>query len=104
MNLVAKEYVARHPEGDGVLVLSEFAGAARELTEAVLVNPYEPETIGRHIEMAVQMGPEERRERMHALFRKVATHDIRWWTSRFLEMIEAAAATSDGVPASTLHS
>src|SRR5262249_13989893 len=45
MNLVAKEYVACHPEGDGVLVLSEFAGASRELAEALLVNPYEPENI-----------------------------------------------------------
>jgi alpha,alpha-trehalose-phosphate synthase [UDP-forming] len=95
MNLVAKEYVACHPEGDGVLVLSEFAGAAHELTEAVLVNPYEPETICRHLEQAVLMEPEERRERMHALFRKVVTHDIRWWTRRFLEMIEEAAATGD---------
>jgi trehalose 6-phosphate synthase/phosphatase len=99
MNLVAKEYVACHPEGDGVLVLSEFAGAARELTEALLLNPYEPETIGRCIEKAVQMGPDERRERMHALFRKVATHDIRWWTTRFIEAIDAAAATSDDASA-----
>ncbi len=102
MNLVAKEYVACHPEGDGVLVLSEFAGAARELTEAVLVNPYEPETIARHIEQAVQMEPEERRERMHALFRKVATCDIRWWTRRFLELIETAGATPAEEPRRSL--
>ncbi len=104
MNLVAKEYVACHPEGDGVLVLSEFAGAARELTEAVLVNPYEPETIGRSIETAVQMGPEERRIRMHALVRKVTTHDIRWWTTRFLDLIEATATAPKQAPASALHS
>src|SRR5262245_20195130 len=104
MNLVAKEYVACHPEGDGILVLSEFAGAAHELTEAVLVNPYEPENIGRHIEKAVQMDPEERRERMHALFRKVATHDVRWWTTRFLEMIDSAVAQPDAAAASLLLS
>jgi trehalose-6-phosphate synthase len=45
------------------------------------------------------MGPDERRERMHALFRKVATHDIRWWTTRFIEAIDAAAATSDDASA-----
>src|SRR5262249_35381140 len=50
MNLVAKEYVACHPEGDGVLVLSEFAGASHDLPEALLVNPYEPDTIARRIE------------------------------------------------------
>jgi trehalose 6-phosphate synthase/phosphatase len=104
MNLVAKEYVACHPEGDGVLVLSEFAGAARELTEAILVNPYEPDTIARHIEIAVQMGPEERREHMHALFRKVATHNVRWWTARFLEMIDRAQVVPDAAPASALRS
>ncbi len=91
MNLVAKEYVACHPDGDGMLVLSEFAGAARELTQAVLVNPYEPESIGKRIEYAVQMAPDERTERMLALNRTVVAHDIRWWTSTFLDMIEAAA-------------
>ena len=65
MNLVAKEYVACHPDGDGVLVLSEFAGAARELTQAILVNPYEPESICRSIETAVQLGTAER-ARPHA--------------------------------------
>jgi trehalose 6-phosphate synthase len=95
MNLVAKEYVACHPDGLGVLVLSEFAGAARELTEAILLNPYEPETIGRCIETALQIGPEERQERMHALYRKVATHDIRWWTSRFLDLLEGSGDGAD---------
>ncbi len=92
MNLVAKEYVACHPEGEGVLVLSEFAGAARELGQAVLVNPYEPESIYRSIETAVQMGAGERVHRMRALHRTVTTHDIHWWTATFVEMIDAAAA------------
>ena len=95
MNLVAKEYVGCHPDGLGVLVLSEFAGAARELTEAILLNPYEPETIGRCIETALQIGSEERQERMHALYRKVATHDIRWWTSRFLDLLEGSGDGAD---------
>jgi trehalose 6-phosphate synthase len=87
MNLVAKEYVACHPDGDGVLLLSEFAGAARELTEAVLVNPYEPEAIARQIEVAMRMPAAERRRRMRALVEKVAARDIRWWTSSFLGLL-----------------
>src|SRR5262249_36081758 len=94
MNLVAKEYVACHAEG---------AGAARELTEAVLVNPYEPETIGRRIETAVQMGPDERSARMRELAGKVATHDVRWWTTTFLEMIEGTGDAPGQVAGVAAH-
>ena len=87
MNLVAKEYVACHSRGDGILILSEFAGAARELTEALPVNPYDPEAVRRQINRALAMPPEERRTRMLALARKVAAHDVHWWTSQFLELL-----------------
>ena len=89
MNLVAKEYVACHPEGDGVLVLSEFAGAAAELEEAVLVNPYDPETIRRQLEVAVAMPADERHRRMRALNDRVAARDVYWWTSTFLTLLAA---------------
>jgi alpha,alpha-trehalose-phosphate synthase [UDP-forming] len=89
MNLVAKEYVACHPEGTGMLVLSEFAGAARELGEALLVNPYDPEAMGRQIDAALGMPPEERRRRMVALGAKVAAHDVRWWCRTFLSLLDA---------------
>src|SRR5438067_2261718 len=88
MNLVAKEYVACHSRGDGILILSEFAGAARELTEALPVNPYDPEAIRRQMDRALAMPPEERRTRMSALARKVAAHDVHWWTSQFLELLQ----------------
>jgi len=91
MNLVAKEYVACHAGVDGVLVLSEFAGAAQQLREAVLVNPYDPEAIRRGLETAVSMGPEERRRRMRALDRRVASRDVQWWTRAFLDRLAAAA-------------
>jgi len=88
MNLVAKEYVACHAAaGDGVLILSEFAGAARGMREAVLVNPYDPEAIGRAIEAAVDMPHDERARRMHALAVRVRTHDIHWWTDAFLSLL-----------------
>ncbi len=89
MNLVAKEYVACHAERDGVLILSEFAGAAREMKDAVLVNPYEPDAIAAAIETAVHMAVGQRKRRMRALVRKVGTHDLAWWTSTFLEMLAA---------------
>ena len=72
MNLVAKEYVACHPAGDGALVLSEFAGAARELGGAVLMNPYDPEAVRRALETTLSMHPTERRRRMRSLAAHVA--------------------------------
>ncbi|HZP43479.1 MAG TPA: trehalose-6-phosphate synthase [Candidatus Binatia bacterium] len=105
MNLVAKEYVAcrRAAEGvpglggGGVLLLSEFAGAAQELREAVLVNPYDPEAIRRGLEISVCMPHDERVRRLDALDRRIAAHDLHWWTTSFLERLatpdrEAATA------------
>jgi trehalose-6-phosphate synthase len=96
MNLVAKEYVACHGGDDGALVLSEFAGAAEDLREAVVVNPYDPEAIRRGIEIAVAMSADERRRRMRALDRRVAKRDVRWWTRAFLDRLAEA-----GGPAAT---
>jgi trehalose-6-phosphate synthase len=87
MNLVAKEYVACHPGSDGVLVLSEFAGAAAELREALVVNPYDPDTIRQRIETAVTMAADERQRRMRALNEHVAAHDVYWWTKSFLDLL-----------------
>jgi trehalose 6-phosphate synthase/phosphatase len=98
MNLVAKEYVACHGDSEGVLILSEFAGAAREMREAVLVNPYDPEAIRRQIEVAVEMSHEERRSRMEALTERVYSHDIAWWTSTFLRLVGDPAAAAAPCP------
>jgi len=87
MNLVAKEYVAAQSGGDGVLVLSEFAGAARELREAILVNPYEADAVAHGIATALTMPANERRARMAALLERVRTHDVGWWTSAFLLLL-----------------
>ncbi len=91
MNLVAKEYVAARTGHPGVLVLSEFAWAADDLREAVLVNPYDPEAIRRRIEIAVAMSPEERTRRMRALEARVATRTIQWWANGFLELLGGVA-------------
>ena len=68
MNLVAKEYVASQRDRDGILVLSEFAGAAQELGEALRINPYDEEGTAATITRALEMPPERRRERMNAMF------------------------------------
>ena len=87
MNLVAKEYIAAQAGAEGVLVLSEFAGAARELTGAVLVNPYDPESIARGITTAITLSPADRRERLATLLDRVTTCDVHWWTAAFLLLL-----------------
>jgi trehalose 6-phosphate synthase len=84
MNLVAKEYVAARTDEDGVLVLSEFAGAADELKQALLVNPHDIEGLKHAILTAVSMPRQERRQRMRSLRRRVLDHDVERWSHEFL--------------------
>ncbi len=84
MNLVSKEYVATRANGDGVLVLSEFAGAANELTEAVLVNPHDIDGTATAMQEALAMPPEEVHRRMGALRRVVERNDVHLWADSFL--------------------
>jgi len=79
MNLVAKEYVASRFDEDGVLILSPFTGAARELTDAILVNPYATDQMAEAIKEAIEMRPRERRQRMRALRSVVAEGNIYKW-------------------------
>jgi trehalose 6-phosphate synthase/phosphatase len=89
MNLVAKEYVASRVDGDGVLVLSEFAGAAAELGDALVVNPYDIDGVARSIRRALSMPERERRTRMEALRQRVCDHDIHGWSRRFIAALNA---------------
>jgi trehalose 6-phosphate synthase len=88
MNLVAKEYVSTRYDETGTLVLSEFAGAAHELGEAVLVNPYDTEGLKDAIEHAVFMPAEEQRRRMAPMRQTVSTHNALSWASGFIEELE----------------
>jgi trehalose 6-phosphate synthase len=89
MNLVAKEYVAsQNPDDPGVLVLSRFAGAAQECKEALLVNPYDPDSVAAALGQALAMSLAERRERYDSLFRTLSRNDIRHWASGFLAELE----------------
>lgn len=85
MNLVAKEYVASRVDGDGVLLLSEFAGAAKELLSAVLVNPFDIDGVARAMGSALQMEPAERRRRMAPMRETVRTNDVHAWARRAID-------------------
>ncbi len=90
MNLVAKEYVAaQSPDDPGVLILSKFAGAAEELLEALIVNPYDIDAMAVAIDRALMMPLEERQERHRALFQRVLVGDALAWQKAFLEALEA---------------
>jgi len=96
MNLVAKEYVAAQDmEDPGVLILSRFAGAARECGAALLVNPYDPEGVGNAINRALSMPLSERRQRQEQNFRVLVRNDITYWAERFLALLEQREMVDD---------
>jgi trehalose 6-phosphate synthase/phosphatase len=96
MNLVAKENIACKEGKGGVLVLSEFAGAAAELGEAIQVNPYDEERTAEAVARALAMPEEEQRQRMAAMYHRVRRHDVFAWGSRFLETLREAASQQAG--------
>jgi trehalose 6-phosphate synthase len=88
MNLVAKEYVvAQDPEDPGVLVLSSLAGAACELTDAVIVNPYDRDNVADGIATAITMSLNERRERHASMMKVLEKNDITAWRTRFVDAL-----------------
>ena len=92
MNLVAKEYVAaQDPEDPGVLVLSHFAGAAAQMKDALLVNPYSPEDMADALSQALAMPRDERIRRWKALMEGVCREDVMWWLNCFVSSIEGKA-------------
>ncbi|TCP43378.1 glucosylglycerol-phosphate synthase [Rhodovulum marinum] len=91
MNLVCKEFVASRVDHDGVLVLSEFAGAAVEMGSALLTNPFSNRSMDSAISQALDMAPAERRDRMAALRDVVRRHDIRFWAEHQMQALTGAA-------------
>jgi trehalose 6-phosphate synthase len=87
MNLVAKEYIASRIDSSGVLVLSEFAGAARELRRALLVNPRDIDQMSERFEQALHLPPAEARQRMAILRMVVRRHDVHDWAETFLSVL-----------------
>ena len=90
MNLVAKEYVAaQDPDDPGVLVLSRFAGAAEQLKDALLINPYSMEETSEAIRTAIDMPLEERKARWERLNEVVKTANVEKWRENFVEALGA---------------
>jgi trehalose 6-phosphate synthase len=93
MNLVAKEYIAAQNKDDpGVVILSRFAGAAEQLDDALIVNPYNLEEVADAIHRAIEMGQTERIARHERLLSKISTYNAAAWTRSFLSTLETVAA------------
>jgi trehalose-6-phosphate synthase len=91
MNLVAKEYVSARTDNDGVLILSRLTGAAEELVDAVLVDPYDTVNFTGKIREAIEMPEEERRRRMVGMRKTVAENNIYKWGASILSRLVAIA-------------
>ncbi|MDS9469102.1 trehalose-6-phosphate synthase [Paracoccus sp. MBLB3053] len=99
MNLVAKEFVAaQDPADPGVLVLSQFAGAAAEMTSALIVNPHDVEDVSNALARALTMSIEERRERHWAMMRRLETYPVSVWAKTFVNDLEPAARRKKIIP------
>ncbi|MBL7852679.1 MAG: trehalose-6-phosphate synthase [Cyclobacteriaceae bacterium] len=88
MNLVAKEFVASRPEADGVLILSDAAGCANELQQAIIVNPFDRHEIAEAIRLAMEQPLEDQRRRIQAMQEHLHHHDVRRWVEEFLMSLE----------------
>jgi trehalose 6-phosphate synthase len=96
MNLVAKEFLAARRDERGVLILSQFTGAARELRDALLVNPYDIDQTAEAIRAALEMEPEERQMRVHRMRKIIREHNIyRWAGNLVTELCELRLDGSD---------
>jgi len=94
MNLVAKEYIASQPaDNPGVLILSCFAGAARELEATVIVNPFDIEGVAEAIVRGLNMPIGERKERWVAMMKVLEHNNIAAWRERFVRALSATAVT-----------
>jgi glucosylglycerol-phosphate synthase len=98
LNLVAQEYVAARTDGRGALVLSEFAGAAIPMAATVAVNPFSNRSMDAAIDLALDMGEAEQRQRMTVMRERVRRYDIRAWMAEQRRLFGAAGATGDARP------
>ncbi len=89
MNLIAKEYVASRPDGTGVLIISEMAGASKELAEAIVINPYNVDEIAAALKTALEMPKEEQVRRTHIMQDRLKRYDVIRWANDFLDQLSA---------------
>jgi trehalose 6-phosphate synthase len=100
MNLVAKEYVASRGDGGGSVILSRFAGASQELLDALIVNPYDTDQLASAIRTALELPPEERRERMRRMRRTVKENNIYRWAADLIAAVSEIRLETSEVVAS----
>jgi trehalose 6-phosphate synthase len=96
MNLVAKEFVAARDDDDGVLILSQFTGASRELKDAVIVNPYDIEQMADAIHLSLRMPPAERSARMGRMRETLQEYNIYRWAGKLIAVL-ARLRFTDGI-------
>ncbi len=95
MNLVAKEFIISRHDNGGVLILSQFAGASRELKDSVIVNPYDIEEMADAIKFALTLDPSERRERMQRMRNVVKEHNIYRWAGKLIAELSRVRLTGE---------
>ncbi|AFZ35546.1 glucosyl-glycerol phosphate synthase [Stanieria cyanosphaera PCC 7437] len=88
LNLVAKEYIVAQEGNGGALILSEFVGAAVELPEAILTNPYSLDRMDEALDRALAMSPEEKQARMQKMYQTVTQYDVKYWADRLLDQFK----------------
>jgi trehalose-6-phosphate synthase len=98
MNLVAKEFVAARDDEQGVLILSRFTGASRELHDALIVNPYDIEQLADNIRLGLEMDPEERGARMRQMRRIVKEHNSYRWAGNLITELSEIRIERPGAP------
>src|SRR5205807_5581242 len=101
MNLVAKEFLAARDDEQGVLILSQFTGAARELRDALIVNPYDTEQVADAIRFGLEMEPEDRKQRMQRMRKVLKENNVyRWAGNLITELSEIRLETASYAEAS----
>jgi trehalose 6-phosphate synthase len=99
MNLVAKEYVSARQDGLGALILSVFTGASREMTDALIVNPYDTEQLADAIRYALAMPPDEQRRRMLALREQIRSYNVYRWAAALVDdLSQVRVASAEPAP------
>jgi alpha,alpha-trehalose-phosphate synthase [UDP-forming] len=97
MNLVAKEFLAARDDDQGVLILSRFTGAARELNDALIVNPYDTEQMAEAIRIALELPAEERQARMQRMRRVVQEHNVYRWAGNLIAELSSVRLPSENM-------
>ena len=103
MNLVAKEYVATRVKGDGVLILSEMAGASKELYEAILVNPFDRNAMADAIQKAIVMPVEEQKKRNNSMQKRLSRYTVNYWAKEFMDALEVKVEPKEEVGVQKLN-